>query len=108
MDRIRTQDIWAAAYLLQQGNSLECVEVVCENANLCCYFSLEGEEVIRHELEYLNSNASCKNIIDYRRHYNHLKSLTYHTIKKAKKQLKESAASDKNASTKLSTGRGVL
>jgi hypothetical protein len=95
MDRIRTQDIWAAAYLLQQGNSLETVEVVPEDSTLCCYFTLEGEEAIRHELEYLNSNASCKNIIEYRRCYNHLKSLTYHTIKKAKKQLKENAVSVK-------------
>jgi hypothetical protein len=92
MDRIRTQDIWAAAYLLQKGHSLQGVEVVAENSSLCCYFTIEGKEAGKHELEYLNSNASCKNIIEYRRCYNHLKSLTYHTVKKAKKQLKEKAS----------------
>jgi hypothetical protein len=92
MDRIRTQDIWAAAYLLQKGNNLQGVEVVSEDSALCCYFTLEGKEAGKHELEYLNSNASCKNIIEYRRCYNHLKSLTYHTVKKAKKQLKEKAS----------------
>jgi hypothetical protein len=96
MDRIRTQDIWAAAYLLSKGSSLQGVEVVFENLNLCCYFTLEGEEAGKHELEYLNSNASCRNIIEYRRYYNHLKSLTYHTIKKAKKQLKEKASVSRN------------
>ena len=73
---LTTTDLYEAAYYRSLGYDLVEIEPITENGKHLSSVTLSGDGIKRSQLDYLNAKAIV-NIIDFRRHFNRLKTMGY-------------------------------
>jgi len=83
--QIITSDMYEVAYYLTLGFTIENIELINENKNLICNFTVTGENINSARIDYFNAKAFV-NLLDFRRAYQRVSTLGISVKKEAKKQ----------------------
>ena len=76
-----TSDLYYGAYLLVKGNELTKAALNGDGYKKQVTFSFQGSDVLKNAHEYISGREKV-NINEFRAQMNHLKRLTFETLKK--------------------------
>jgi len=82
--RIKTTDIYQAAYLLARGAVIEDLELVKELDKDVCIVILSGESVLSDQQAYINNQALIEPVL-YQKAINRIKDIVFKAVSQMKK-----------------------
>ena len=85
--QITTSDLYESAFYLVSGFEITAIKVVTEAGNLVCQFTHEGENIQSFQLEYFNAKSTV-NLLEFRRSYRRVHTLSLSNLREARKKLK--------------------
>ncbi len=88
---VSTNDLYEATYYLMNGCELVSLDGMRVNGKVTCRMNLEGGELARLQLLYLQGEAHV-NLIDFRRAFGHVYNIAHKEKTRCKKVLKNGGA----------------
>lgn len=90
-ERITTTDLYEATFYLLGGCELLGVEATRVNGGIACRLSFSGTRLSELQAEYFGGRAKVS-LFPFRRTFGQVNALVYSAKKKAKSQLRQTAA----------------
>jgi hypothetical protein len=91
-ERVKTSDIYQAAYLIARFAVIEKIEVIKELDKDVCVLQLSGDHIRSDQEAYINGQALIDPVF-YQKAVNHIKDVVFTAIEKARKQTKRQEVS---------------